>query len=223
MKVKLIIQVILFLFPWRIRKYLLSHFLHFELGNGSKIGLSIILAKRVHVGDYSTIGHLNFCKPIDEFYVGNNSNVGTKNYFTGFSAQDPQVIHFRHIEDRQCVFKLGDESGVTSKHYFDCNGGIYIGNFCQIAGMESCFMTHSIDIERNIQDAGKIIVKDYVFVGARCTVLKNVIINSSIVVGACSLVNKSLSEKFTLYAGVPASRKKNIENSQFFYRKLGKV
>lgn len=55
--------------------------------------------------------------------------------------------HFSHIDNRQCILSIGKNTSITSRHYFDCNGGIYIGDYCTIAGFETAFMTHSIDLK----------------------------------------------------------------------------
>lgn len=220
------IQFFLFFFPWRIRKYLLKKFCHFELSDNVKIGFSIILARKVILKDNARIGHLNFVKSIDCLQLNENSKIGSRNWITGFSVKDKTVIkksHFSHIEDRQCVLILGKQSSVTSRHYFDCNGGIYIGNYCTIAGFETAFLTHSIDLKNNRQDALPIIIGDYTFVGTRCTILKGSKLPSYSVLGACSLLNKQYENSYGLYAGIPARYIKSLEGYQYFSRKQGFV
>jgi len=50
---------------------------------------------------------------------------------------------------------------------------------------------------------GEVIIEDYAWIGAGCTLLANVTIGANIVVGAGSLVNRNLYTK-GVYAGVPA-------------------
>lgn len=220
------VQILLFFFPWRIRKYLLKKLCHFELSDNTKIGFSIILAKKVILRDNARIGHFNFVKPIDCLQLNENSKIGSRNWITGFSVKDVNVIkksHFSHVKDRQCVLILGKESSVTSRHYFDCNGGIYIGNYCTIAGFETAFLTHSIDLKNNRQDALPIVIGDYTFIGARCTILKGTKLPDYSVLGACSLLNKQYENNYGLYAGTPARYIKSLEGYQYFSRKQGFV
>lgn len=224
--IKIIIQVFLFFFPWKIRRFFLAKILKFEMAEGAHIGFSILLARHVILGKYASIGHLNFCKDIDLLELGEYSNLGTKNYITGFSIYDKAVLknnHFSHIEERQCVLKVGNHTGITSRHYFDCNGGIFIGDFCQIAGFESAFLTHSIDLKNNRQDADPIVIGDYSFIGTRCTFLKKSKIPARSIVSACSLVNKQYQEENSLYGGIPCKFIKTIDNYKFFYRTNGSV
>lgn len=94
---------------------------------------------------------------------------------------------------------------------------ITIGNHVCLAG--ASFITHDGAVwvlkgmDPNIGELvgyGKITVNDNVFVGHNCTILRGVTIGENTVVGACSLVNKSL-EPNSVYAGVPAKRICSIE------------
>ncbi len=57
---------------------------------------------------------------------------------------------------------------------------------------------------------GRITIEDNVYIGARTTILRGVTIGENSIVGACSLVNKSLPPN-GVYAGVPAKRICSIE------------
>lgn len=222
----MIVQILLFTFPWKIRKWLLKRLYHFEIDAGAHIGFSVILAKRLHLGRNATIGHFNVVKSIDNLEIGENSGIGNRNFITGFSVSNPIVIengHFAHIANRKCELVIGKHVGITSRHYFDCNGGIYIGDFCQIAGFETAFLTHSIDLKKNRQDALPIVVGKYSFIGTRVTFLKGSVIPEYSVVGACSLVNKKFEEPYMLYGGMPCRLIKSIDGYRFFERKEGFV
>lgn len=213
-------------FPWSFRKFVLVKILGMELEKGAKIGYSLVLAKHVHLGKKSKIGHLTICKEIDELFLDDNSKIGNRNYITGFSVTAPQVLkyhHFAHVINRQCVLHVGKNTTITSRHYFDCNGGIFIGDFSEVAGFETSFMTHSIDLENNRQDAKPILIGDYTFIGARCLFLKGSAIPSNSIVGASSLVNKKWEQEFYLYAGIPAKPLKSVSNYKFFSRLNGFV
>lgn len=221
----ILIQIILFIFPWKVRRYILTSIFSFEIAPDARIGYSIILAKRVVMKSKARIGHLTFVKPIDELYMGESTSIGTKNWITGIPVSERErsgVGHFSHIKNRQCVLHVGDHSRITARHYFDCNGGIYIGKFVTIAGFESAIMTHSIDLRLNRQDAQPIYIGDYCFVSTRCTILKGSVLPSKSVLGACSLLNKKYTES-GLYAGVYAKYIHALEDCQYFERKDGFV
>ncbi len=207
-------------------KWVLQKLYQYDIGEGARIGYSIILAKHLRLGRNAVIGHLNIVKHIDNLELGENSGIGNRNFITGFSVSDPVVVkneHFSHLPARKCELVIGRHVGITSRHYFDCNGGIYIGDFCQIGGFETAFLTHSIDLKENRQDASPITIGRYAFIGTRVTFLKGSAIPDYSVVGGCSLVNKKFEEPHTLYAGVPCKRIKSVEGYKFFERENGFV
>lgn len=220
---KILLQIILFVFPWSIRRQILNKCFNYKIDKKARIGKSIILAKELIMADGSHIGSFTFCKRIDKLQMGKNSNLGNFNMITGFPTGNPSFKHFLHRPTRRCELIVGEETGITSRHFFDCNGGIYIGNFSQIAGYETTFLSHSIDLENNRQDVEPIVIGDYCFIGTRCTFIKGSIIPDKSVVGACSLVNKRFEESNCLYAGVPVKKIKDALNYQFFERKEGFV
>lgn len=222
----MVLQILLWLVPWRIRRCLLNWLLGYKIEQGAKIGFSIIRPKMLVMRPGSYIGHLNICKPIDLLSLDEGASIGNSNFITGFSITAPEVVafgHFGHIQNRKCELVVGKQTGITSRHYFDCNGGIYIGDFCEIAGFETAFLTHSIDLEKNRQDAAPISIGDYSFISARVTFLKGVSVPSHSIVGACSLVNKSLQDSYSLYGGSPCKFIKSVESYDFFKRTDGFV
>lgn len=195
----------------------------YHIDSSSHIGLSIILAKEFRMDAHSSIGNFCICKKIDRLELHEYAGMGNFNKITGFPTNDCSVIHFQHIKDRKCELIIGKHTGITSNHYFDCNGGIRIGDFCQIAGFETAFMTHSIDLTHSIQDARPIEVGDYCFIGARCILLKGIKIADKTAISAMSLVNKSLTISNALYGGVPCKFLKDLGEAKFFSREIGFV
>lgn len=217
---KLILQFIFLPFPWPIRKWALATFFNFHFSKNSKIGKSIILAQEVFLEENASIGNFTLCKPINKLQIGKNSNIGNLCLINGFPV-GPQTYHFLHRTNRKCELIIGNETGITSRHCFDCSGGIYIGDYCQIAGYGSTFLTHSIDLQNARQDAEPIKIGNYCFIGVKTTMLKGISIADKIAVGACSVITKNLNESESLYAGQPAKFIKHLENYKFFSRTKG--
>ena len=125
-------------------------------------------------------------------------------------------------DPRKWAMKQGVTVGDNVRFTGNINFGsepylVTLGNHVCIAGAE--FITHdgSVWVIRgmnpNIGELvgyGRIIVKDNVFIGKNTTILRGVTIGENTIVGACSLVNKSL-EPNSVYAGVPAKRICSIE------------
>lgn len=114
--------------------------------------------------------------------------------------------------------KLGEDVRFTGAISFGSEPYLVtIGNHVCIAGAD--FITHDgavwvlRGLNPNIGELvgyGRITVKDNVFIGKNCTILRGVTIGENTIVGACSLVNKSL-EPNSVYAGVPAKRICSVE------------
>lgn len=82
-------------------------------------------------------------------------------------------------------------------------------------GPEVAFICASHELGAADKRAGKnkygsIVVEDWVWIGARVTVLPNVIISRGSVIGAGSIVTKS-TESDTMYYGVPARKIRELE------------
>lgn len=220
---KALLQALLFIFPWSLRRKCLNVFFGYNISKNAHIGKSIILAKSVILEDNAHIGSGTICKPIDRLIMRKDSNLGNFNFITGVSTEPDNAIHFSHVQNRKCELIIGRDSGITSRHYFDCTAGVYIGDFCQIAGYGSTFLTHSIDIKQNRQDAQPIKIGDYCFIGLHATILKGVSVANRVAIGACSLVSNNLEIPESLYAGVPAKHIKNLDSYKFFDRTKGEV
>lgn len=67
---------------------------------------------------------------------------------------------------------------------------------------------------------GCIRIDDNVFIGANSTILANVHIESNVIIGACSLVNKNLESGF-VYGGIPA--KKICTIHEFVEKRISKT
>ena len=120
---------------------------------------------------------------------------------------------------KKCGVEIGSDVRFTGKVDFGTEPYlISIGNHVLIAGAD--FLTHEgahwvlkgLEPEKfnNTFGYGRITVCDNVYIGRNCTILRGVTIGENTIVGACSLVNKSL-EPNSVYAGVPAKKICSLE------------
>ena len=135
-------------------------------------------------------------------------------------------IYYRYLEISKPIkyckklgVKVGNDCQFTGKMDFGSEPYlIEIGNHVLIAG--ATFLTHEgahwvlqgLDLKKydNTFGYGRIVIKDNVYLGHQCTILRGVTIGQNTIVGACSLVNKSL-EPNSVYAGVPAKKICSLE------------
>lgn len=111
--------------------------------------------------------------------------------------------------------KIGDHVSVNSKSFLNGAGGLLIGDNTRIGTQTIMISSNHIFEDKNVlikdqgtSRAGISIGKD-VWLGARVTILDGVFIKDRIVVGACSLVNKTIAEN-GVYVGIPARKVKDI-------------
>ena len=117
--------------------------------------------------------------------------------------------------------KMGKNCYITGRPKFGSEPYlINMGDRVLIAGSGTQFITHEgahwvlqgMDPEKykHVCGFGKINIGNNVYIGTRCTILRGVTIGDNCIVGANSLVNKSLPSG-GVYAGVPAKRICSVE------------
>ena len=205
---KFFIHVFFLLLPWCLRRRLLCWFFGYKIDRTARIGFSIIMPKNLEMGARSKIGSFCICKNIDRLVLSEDSGIGSFHLITGIPTSNKN--HFQHINNRRCEMVLGRCVGIPSRKFFDCNGGIYIGDYTTVAGQWTQFLTHSVDIYNARQDAKPIKVGKYCFIGTGCILMPGSSLPDYSVLGAGAVLNKSMTEEGVIYAGVPAVRKKKI-------------
>ena len=95
---------------------------------------------------------------------------------------------------------------VSSSCYFQANNGIRLGPRCLFApGVKLISSNHDIgSVERKSMVTNEIIVGSDVWIGANAIILPGVCIADGVVIGAASVVTKSISMPGSVVAGNPA-------------------
>lgn len=221
-KFKFLLCLLILIFPWPIRRILLIRLFGYRIDPTAFIGYSLILPKVLSMGPGARIGSLCVAIHLEKVILGKNARIGRLNWITGFPLGGSK--HFTEDKHRMPALIVGDESAITKQHHLDCTSTISIGSFSTIAGYNSQFLTHSINISSCRQESYPIAIGDYCFVGSRCTILGGAVLPSYSVLGACSLLTQAFSEPFSLYGGTPAKALKTLEKeSKYFSRTCGFV
>lgn len=103
---------------------------------------------------------------------------------------------------------VGDNTVINHDVYINCREPVEIGSGCNISASVRIIST-GLRVEGGIKGSHvseQIKIGDDVWLGCNTVVLKGVTLPSGTVVGACSLVNKPISEA-AIYFGIPVSRK----------------
>lgn len=209
--------------PWRLKRPLLQRCFGYQLAPDASIAFAWVYPRKLCMSSGSRIDSLTVVIHLDELSMAEMASIGRGNWITGFPTGTDSK-HFAHQHSRRSQLLLGAHSAITKQHHIDCTNRVSIGPFSTIAGYNSQFLSHSIDLWHNRQHSEPITIGAYCFVGSSCVILGGSALPDHSVLGALSLLNKVHIEAWSLYAGQPARRLKPIDPAAaYFSRQQGFV
>ncbi len=219
---KKVLMLLAMLLPWNLRRTFLEQQFGFQIHPTARIGLAWVFPSRLIMEEGTCIGDLTVAKNLDLLHLKAHATIGRANWITGFPLGNSP--HFATETDRRPELVLGEHSAITNRHLLDCTSSITIGAFTTIAGFQSQFISHSIDIRLNRQSSRPIRIGNYCFVGTDCVLLGAAALPDYCVLGAKSLLNKAHTQTHRLYGGVPARELQTLPpDSAYFTRSEGFV
>lgn len=197
-----------------------------KIGKGTKIKIgTLILSRKLEIGVNTRIGPLTLIIS-NELKIGNHVIIKPLVLINTWKVEIANYVHFAPL----CVvnsefttnssLKIGDHSRVFPLCWLDTGEGIKIGKQVGIGGHTLMF-THGVwsnYIDGGPVSFGPIELKDNVWLPWRVFILPNVTIGENVIVGANSLINKSV-EANTLVGGSPAKVLKKIDFTTNFTQK----
>lgn len=213
------LKLITILLPWALRRRVLKHWFGYKIHSDARIGLAWIFPKELIMAAGSKIDHFTVAIHLDRIEMGTKATIGRGNWITGFPTQKDS-LHFKHQIERRAELILEESSAITKNHHLDCTNIIHIGRYTTIAGYDSQFLTHSIDVIENRQDSAPIYIGEYSFVGTNVVVLGGSLLPPYSILGAKSLLNKSFTKEWMLYGGVPAKAVQEIPQSAKYFSRI---
>lgn len=147
--------------------------------------------------------------------IGNNFSMHNKIYGNPIGCSQPCTL----FVDSGCTMKIGDNVGI-SQAALVAHSNLTIGNNVKIGG-GTCIYTsdfHSLNpqirqaplADKKNKKNSPVRICDNVFIGAHCIILKGVTIGENSIIGAGSVVTKSIPSN-QIWAGNPAKFIKLIE------------
>ena len=101
--------------------------------------------------------------------------------------------------DYERQLEICEDVLITTDHYFDVVGKIYIGRGTIIAGRRSQFWTHGFAYrERNIE------IGNNCYIGSATSFIPGTSVADNTIVGLGSVVTKNFHNKFAMIGGNPA-------------------
>lgn len=174
-----------------------------KIGRNCFIGLTLIDAARIELGDNVRIASFNLIHRLDEFVLKSGSRMNGFNWITGA---------------RTGSFYLGRNSAITRLHFFEASASIFIGDNTMIAGRNSHFFTHGIS-STNLNDMRPVKIGAWCYIGSSSRFVPGVEVAEGTFVGMGSVVTKKFTETYVLLGGIPATvRKKLSPNDRYFSR-----
>jgi acetyltransferase-like isoleucine patch superfamily enzyme len=194
----------------------------YSLDPTARIGLSLILCRKLVMRAGSRIGSLNIIKGLDLLGLGIHGRIGNLNWITGFPSGNSDF--FAKDLNRNPSLIIGEHAALTNRHLIDCTDTVEIGDFSTVAGWRSQIITHGIDIRQGRQSATRVTIGRYCFVGTGAVILKGGGLPDYSVLGAGSVLTKAFTEEYTLYVGNPALPVRQLDRgAAYFTRSIGFV
>jgi len=162
----------------------------------SHIGFGTVIAVDEALIQKTTIGLFNlFIGPL-KIKIGKSASIRNWNTFScGYWVLRDQNKDFNYTR----TLDIGENSLITSGHYFDVAGTFKLGDRSWIAGIGSQFWTHGVGVrERNIE------IGSDCYLGSAVRFAPGSSIGNNVVVAMGSVVSGALKTDNALVGGVPA-------------------
>lgn len=227
------------LLPQRCKHVVLTRFFGWDIAPSAVVGLSIVSAGSVRMAAGARIGHANLVigtgrlelgaqSVIDMGNVingcsvvalGEHTSIGQRNWISGPRSADA----FPGCPDRRPEFRLGAHSALTRAHRVECADSVTIGSFTSIGGRQAEFITHGVDVYRNIVRTQPIQIGDYCLTSTRCILQPGTVLPDRTMVAPGAVVHGKVGQPEQLIGGVPARPVKSLVGGKHFYRTEGPV
>ena len=173
------------------------------IGKNVKVGFSLIVADKIVLSDSSRIGHFNILK-CKQMLIG-GGKIGHLNFIKGDFTIEMEMSS--RIGNQNKISSLGRSyhnvklmlrkyASINTRHLLDMTDSITIGEGTTLAGADTQIWTHGFYFSNTSLKKARIDapvkIGNHCYIGARCTILSDVIIADGITVGANCCVSKSL-------------------------------
>lgn len=214
--VKSFLTLVLGLLPSSFLKNFMLKSLGWKIGARAKIGSNIFIHMgAVKIGKGSIVRPLNIFRNVSLDF-GDNSIFGSLNWVSAAQGLESQENFRGHLS-------MGRESVINSRNYFDVSGGVYFGDFSDLAGVRSTFITHQIDMSTSLQTCNQIKIGHHTMI---CS--NSLVVPGGTEIGNCcifamgSIIRARNYPHNGFYAGAPATLKK-MTTGDWYHRDHGPV
>lgn len=211
-----LILVGLAVLPWPLKRPIYRWLFGWKIAPGAHVGICVITARHVQLGRGARIGHFTVVRNLPQLRLEDHAAIGQWNWIacgemftTGEAVLPPPK--------EQGLF-MAPYSAITSRHYLDCPGGIFVAEYAVVAGVRSSLFTHYVDFETSAMRCKPIRIGKYCYIGSNAKLTPGATVPDYSVVGMGAVVTGELEQEWTLYGGVPAKPIRPIADGAFFHR-----
>lgn len=174
-----------------------------RIGQGCHIGMCLIDAQDIEIGDYVRIASFNIIHRLKSLKMQTGARMNGFNWITGAGEG------FLHV---------GRNTAITRLHFFEASGGVTLGDNTIVAGRNTHFFTHGIS-STNLDDVRPIEIGPWCYIGSSSRFVPGASVARGTFVGMGAVVSKTISDEFVLVAGVPARVIKNLAAEDVYFNR----
>jgi len=225
---RLALLAVIALLPGFVKRPLYRGLFRYRIGRGVRIGLVILDAGTVELGDGTDIGHLNLITRVGSFITGRSVRIGSLNIIRGGErvrlgdyAEVMRLNVLNAIPDHDCTtspasrLEIGRGAVVVSGHRIDFTDQVTIGQNVIIGGRNSSLWTH------NRQSTAPIEIGDFCYLGSEVRLAPGARLAERSILGLGSVLAGAIDTPGSLVGGVPARviRPLTAEDDALIHRK----
>jgi carbonic anhydrase/acetyltransferase-like protein (isoleucine patch superfamily) len=225
---RLAVLAVLGLLPGVLKRPLYRSLFGYRIGRGVRIGLVLLDAQEVELGEGTEIGHLNLITRVGRLVTGKRVRVGPLNIIRGGEsvtlddwAEVMRLNVLNAIPDHDCTtrpvsrLEIGKGAVVVAGHRIDFTDRVTIGRNVIVGGRNSSLWTH------NRQQTAPIVIGDFCYLGSEVRLAPGARLAERSILGLGSVLAGAIDTPGSLVGGVPAKviRPLTAEDDALIHRK----
>ena len=210
-RLRLVVLALVGILPGPLKRPLYRALFGYRIARGVRIGLVLLDAERVDLGEGTAIGHLNLITRVGHLVTGRQARIGALNIIRGGQrvrlgdyAEVMRLNVLNAIPDHDCttspvsVLEIGDGAVVVSGHRIDFTDRVTLGRNVIVGGRNSSLWTH------NRQQTAPIEIGDFCYLGSEVRLAPGARLPERSILGLGSVLTGAIDTPGSLVGGMPA-------------------